>query len=177
APNYTHVDNLLLRADLKQSEKTDWVLRYSVQGLDQLHDDTLPSNSVYSGNGALRKALNQNGILTNNHRFARFTNDVRIGASRFQVLDKAQDANFDPTTIGLPAGPMLTFLLSGLDSRYSGARKGVTGAMTGWYNAFWNTTNSPTAMAPSLDGLFPFARIGSPLSAPGGRRDTTVFAS
>ncbi|MGH9521157.1 MAG: hypothetical protein ACRD3E_01345, partial [Terriglobales bacterium] len=177
APNYTHVDNLLLRADFKQSEKTDWVLRYSVQNLDQLHDDTLPSNTVYPGNGGYRKALNQNGILTNNHRFARMTNDLRVGASRFQVLDKAQDATFDPTTIGLPAGSMMTFLLSGLDARYSGARKGVTGAMTGWYNAFWNTASSPNAMAPSLDGLFPFARVGAPLGAPGERRDTTVFAS
>lgn len=177
APNYTHVDNMLLRADMKQSEKTDWVLRYSVQGLDQLHDDTLPSNSTYPGNGALRKAVNQNGILTMNHRFGKLTNDVRAGASRFQVIDKAQDAGFDPTSIGLPPGSMETFLLSGLDSRYSGARKGVAGAMTGWYNAFWNTTNSPDAIAPSLDGLFPFARIGAPLSAPSERRDTAIFAS
>jgi hypothetical protein len=177
APNYTKVDNLLLRGDFLQSANTDWIVRYSVQRLNQLHDDTLPVNRLYPGNGAIRHALNQSMVVTYSHRFGKAANEFRVGASRFQVIEKPQDGSFDPTTLGLPAGNMWTFLLSGLDTRYSGARKGVAGAYAGWYNAFWNSAIAPNAMAPSLDGLFPFARIGAPLSAPGERRDTTAFAS
>lgn len=178
APNYTNVDNMLLRTDFKQSEQTDWTLRYSIQDLKQLHDDTLPSGGLYPGNGAVRTALNQNGILSYSHRFgAKATNEARAGASRFQVIETPQDARFDATTIGLPDSPMMTFLLSGLDPRYSGARQGTFGAYTGWYNSFWNQSAAPTSMVPSLDGLFPFARIGAPLGAPGVRRDSEVFGT
>ena len=60
APNYTNVDNYLGRVDFTQSDRTDWTFRYNLQNLSQLHDDTLPSSSVYPGNGAQRAVLNQN---------------------------------------------------------------------------------------------------------------------
>lgn len=178
APNYTDVDNILLRTDFKTGYASDWIIRYSAQSLNQLHDDTLPRSTVYPGNGAYRDALNQSLVLGLTHRFDLATvGDLRLGATRFQIYETPQDANFDAGSYGLAtgSGEMLTYLLSGLDSRYSGASKGVGGAFTGWYNSFWNTSNSPTAMAPSLDGLFPFARIGAPLNAPSKRRDTTEF--
>jgi len=173
APNYTDVDNILLRTDFKTGYASDWIIRYSAQSLNQLHDDTLPTSSVYPGNGALRDALNQSLELGLTHRFdVSSVGDLRFGATRFQIYETPQDADF---SLAGTSGETATYLLSGLDPRYSGASKDVSGAYTGWYNSFWNTSNSPTAMAPSLDGLFPFARIGAPLSAPSKRRDTTEF--
>lgn len=178
APNYTNVDNMLLRTDFKQSEQTDWMARYSVQRLNQLHDDTLPSGGLYPGNGALRAALNQSAIISLSHRFgSHLSSEAHIGASRFQVVETPQDHTFDARSIGLPDAPMMTFLLSGLDTRYSGARQGVFGAYTGWYNSFWNQIAAPNAMVPSLDGIFPMSRIGAPLGAPGSRRDSEVFGT
>ncbi|MGI9101434.1 MAG: carboxypeptidase regulatory-like domain-containing protein [Terriglobales bacterium] len=184
APNYSKIHNLLLRADYKQSQNSDVLIRYAIQSLNQLHDDTLPSSELYPGNGAVRHALNQSAILGFSHRFSpKVSNDARIGMTRFQVIETPQDAGFDPTTLGLPAGPMWTLLLSGLDSRYSGAAPtqggGAAnfGAYTGWQNAFWSTAGATNVMAPTLDGLFPFARLGAPLAAPSGRRDTTVFGT
>ena len=59
APNFTHVNNLLLKGDYKQK----WNVRYSVQDLSQLHDDTLPASGQYPGNGANRgKCINRNAL-------------------------------------------------------------------------------------------------------------------
>jgi hypothetical protein len=177
SPNYTNVDNVLFRTDFKSGYASDWLIRYSGQRLGQLHDDTLPASSAYPGNGAIRNALNQSLAIGLTHRLDNSaTTDLRFGATRFQIFETPQDAAFNAAADGLAGNEMMTYLLSGLDSRYSGARQGVSSAYTGWYNAFWNTSNSPNAMAPSLDGLFPFARIGAPLSAPSKRRDTTLFA-
>ena len=49
APNYTNVDNYLGRLDFTQSDHTDWTFRYNLQNLSQLHDDSLPSSSIYPG--------------------------------------------------------------------------------------------------------------------------------
>jgi Carboxypeptidase regulatory-like domain/TonB dependent receptor len=174
APNYTNVDNYLGRIDFTQSDRTDWTFRYNLQDLSQLHDDTLPSSSTYPGNGAQRAVLNQNLVTTFTHRFSdHFSNVLRAGFTRFQVTETPQDANFNAANAGLPSGPMQTYLLSGLDPQYSGAAPKVDGAFGGWANSVWfpHLAKVPV-ITPSLDGLFPFARLGAPLSAPGKRRDT-----
>ena len=161
APNYTNVDNYLGRLDFTQSDRTDWTFRYNLQNLGQLHDDTLPSSSVYPGNGAQRAVLNQNLVATFTHRFSdRFSNVLRGGFTRFQVKETAQDASFNASRAGLPSGPMQTYLLSGLDPQYAGAScPGGTctnGAWGGWNDSVWNPyfSNVPV-ITPSLDGLFP----------------------
>ena len=50
----------MARLDFNQSDKSNWSLRYNLQDLHQLHDDTLPSSTVYPGNGSNTSALNQN---------------------------------------------------------------------------------------------------------------------
>jgi len=174
APNYTNVNNYLGRIDFTQSDKTEWTFRYNLQQLSQLHDDTLPSSTVYPGNGAQRAVLNQNLVLTFTHRFSdQLSNVIRGGFTRFQVKETPQDADFNPASIGLPSGPMRTYLLSGLDPQYAGASVGINGAWAGWYDSVWFPYFlSQPAIAPSLDGLFPFARIGAPLSAPAERQDS-----
>lgn len=176
APNYTNVDNYLGRIDFTQSDRTDWTLRYNLQRLSQLHDDTLPSSSNYPGNGAQRSVQNQNAVLTFTHRFSdRFSNVVRGGFTRFRVTETPQDANFNTAQAGLPSGPMQTYLLSGLDPQYAGAGPGINGAWGGWNDSVWASPFYSTGIpviTPSLDGLFPFARLGAPLGAPGKRRDT-----
>ena len=174
APNYTNVDNYLGRVDFTHNPDTDWTFRYNLQHLSQLHDDTLPSSPVYPGNGSNRAVLNQNLVVTFTHRFTdRFSNVLRGGFTRFQVTETPQDANFNGAKVGLPSGPLPTYLLSGLDPQYAGASPGVNGAVGGWYDAVWFPyfLSSPV-IAPSLDGLFPFARLGAPLSAPGKRQDS-----
>lgn len=172
APNYTNVNNYLGRLDFTQSQNTDWTFRYNLQNLSQLHDDTLPSSSVYPGNGAQRAVLNQNLVLTFTHRFSdRLSNVIRGGFTQFRVTETPQDANFNASAAGLPAGSMRTYLLSGLDPQYAGSMPGVNGAWAGWYDSVWYPKSSVPLIAPSLDGLFPFTRLGAPLSAPGKRRD------
>jgi hypothetical protein len=173
APNYTNVDNYLGRIDFTQSDRTDWTFRYNLQNLSQLHDDTLPSSTVYPGNGSRRAVLNQNLVGTFTHRFSdHFSNVLRGGFTRFQVKETPQDANFNTAQAGLPSGPMQTYLLSGLDPQYAGASQFVNGATGGWFDAVWSPPSNVPVISPSLDGLFPFARIGAPLGAPGKRRDT-----
>jgi|HubBroStandDraft_6_1064221.scaffolds.fasta_scaffold00450_4 hypothetical protein len=174
APNYTNVGNYLGRVDFTQSDRTDWTFRYNLQNLSQLHDDTLPSSSVYPGNGAQRAVLNQNLVVTFTHRFSnQFSNVLRGGFTRFQVTETPQDANFDPAKVGLPSGSLPTYLLSGLDPQYAGASPAGNGAFGGWYDSIWFPFfSSVPVITPSLDGLFPFARLGAPFSAPGKRRDT-----
>ena len=183
APNYTNVSNYLGRLDFDQSEHTSWTARYNLQQLSQLHDDTLPSSSVYPGNGAVRGALNQNAVLSLTHRFSdNVTNVLRGGFTRFQVTETPQDASFNASQIGLPSGQMRTYLLSGLDPQYTAAMPGSLGASAGWINSVWlplyDQLNFQQASAPvvtpSLDGLFPMARIGAPLSAPGKRQDSEI---
>jgi hypothetical protein len=177
APNYTNVDNYMVRLDFNQSDKSNWSLRYNLQDLHQLHDDTLPSSTVYPGNGSNTSALNQNLTLTFLHEFSpNMTNEARVAFTRFQVLEAPQDQNFNASNVGLNSGPMPTFLLSGLDPQYAGAKPGVPGAFGGWYDSFWSSSpmvaSSYTQITPSLDGLFPFARIGAPLGSPSQRRDS-----
>jgi len=186
APNYTNVDNYLGRLDFIQSDHTDWTFRYNLQDLSQLHDDSLPSSSFYSGNGAQRAVLNQNLVGTFTHRYSeRLTNVIRLGFTQFRVKETPQDANFNAIRIGLPAGPMPTFLLSGLDPQYAGAdaptatSAAVNGAWGGWSDSAWhppypNVTGSWPIITPTLDGLFPFARIGAPFNAPGMRQDREI---
>src|SRR5271165_6859019 len=175
APNYTNVDNYLARLDFNQSDKSSWTVRYNLQDLHQLHDDTLPSSTIYPGNGSNTSALNQSLVLTFTHQFSQnLTNEARVGFTRFQVIETPQDQNFNASNIGLPSGPVPTFSLSGLDPQYAGASQGVPGGFAGWYNSFWaSSLKGPyTPVTPSLDGLFPFAQIGAPLGSPGQRRDT-----
>ncbi len=173
APNYTNVSNYLGRLDFTQSSFTDWTFRYNLQDLSELHDDTLPASSVYSGNGAVRAVLNQNMVLTFTHRFSdSVSNVLRGGFTRFKVDETPQDANFNPASVGLPSGAMQTYELSGLDPQYAGASPGTNGAWGGWYDAAWEPPSNTPVIAPSLDGLFPFARIGAPLNAPSKRQDT-----
>ena len=178
APNYTNVHNLLMRADVVQSGKATWTFRYSTQVLDQLHDATLPSTSQYPGNGALRNALNQNLSGTLTYALSNtITNEARVGMTRFRVDESAQDRGLDATTLGLPNKQMMTFLLGGIDPQYSGSTTKNYGATAGWADTFWVPYAFSTvsqSMYPSLDGLFPFARLGAPASAPAQRGDTTL---
>lgn len=179
APNYTHVHNFLARTDYKQSDTSTWNVRYVLQDLNQLHDDTLPKTSVYPGNGAVRDALNQNLSIGFSHNFSSTViNDARAGYNRFNVEETPQDAKFDATSIGLPYSAMETFILSGLDPQYSGASNGINGAFAGYGDTFWQGgvgAGQNAVMNPSLDFLFPFARLGAPLNAPSQRIDTTWY--
>jgi hypothetical protein len=162
------------------TNKTTVSVRYAVQGLNQLHDDTLPKQSQYPGNGAFRDALNQNLTGTISHSFTpRLINDVRVGYSRFRVEEEAQDQSFNASALGvsgfnIPSRAMPTVFLNGLDQQYSGAVPGFAGAYRIWYDP---SSATPQFQLPTLDYLFPMARIGAPLNAPSGRKDTTIFAA
>ncbi len=177
APNYTRVHNGLARLDIMKSAANSVTFRYVAQGLNQLHDDTLPVQATYPGNGAIRNALNQNANATWTHTFSStLINEARFGFSRFNVSESAQDASFNATTLGrgansiFPNRSLSTFLLNGMDAQYSGATPGTDGAYCSWYEFF---AVGP-CQAPTLDYLFPFARLGAPLTAPSSRRDDTV---
>ncbi len=201
APNYTHVHNVLLRSDWSKSAVTSASIRYVTQSLQQLHDDSLPKpadKSGYPGNGALRHAFNQNlSIAVKRTLFSGMINESRVGVNRFNLHETAQDTSFDARTLGLagsslPGSALPTFILSGLDPRYSGAYIGVNGAFGSWAEVLNGTRcppgkpcnvgllqgllglPNPSPMAPSLDGQFPFARLGAPLTAPSARIDTTL---
>ena len=174
APNYTHVHNGLFRSDYVYSQKTDLSLRYVIQDLNQLHDDTLPEQSNYIGNGILRHALNQNLSATVSHTFSsNWVSDARVGFNRFGLTENPQDAGFDARTLGLPDAQLPTILLNGLDPQYGGASPAINGAFAGWSDVF--VINQTVDLFPTLDGRFPLARLGAPLGAPYDRRDTTWF--
>jgi hypothetical protein len=182
APNYTNVHNGLARVDIVKSASDSFTLRYVAQGLNQLHDDTLPEQANYPGNGAFRGALNQSFNATWSHSFSStLINEARFGFQRFHVNEAAQDASFDATTLGNP-GPniygtasnypnraLATILLNGMDAQYSGAVRGTDGAYCSWFEFF---AVGP-CQAPTLDYLFPFARLGAPLNAPSEQQDDT----
>ncbi|MCI0353887.1 MAG: TonB-dependent receptor [Acidobacteria bacterium] len=184
APNYTRVDNALARLDYVQSEASSWIVRYAVQKLDQLHSATLPATGPYPGNGALRDALNHNLSVSFSHNFsASVINEIRGGFNRFRVDETAQDASFDATTLGvagfnLPSSALPAIFLYGIDAQSSGAigqapglfGEAFNGAISGW-------SDGSSLMRPTLDYLFPFARLGAPLTAPSGRDDVTLFFS
>src|SRR5262249_19835930 len=89
-----------------------------------------------------------------------------------------QDAKFNATSLGLPNAAMPAFVLSGIDTRVTGAAApGTLGAMGGWFDSLWNGPGNHTPITPSLDGWFPFPRLGPPLTAPSQRRDTQMFAA
>jgi len=170
APNYTNVHNFLLRSDVIQTEKTSWNLRYAIQTLDQLHDDTLPKQSQYPGNGANRNALNHNATVSMAHSFTNaLINEARFAFTRFDVTEEPQDHHFDATSIGMPYAQMMTTQLTGIDTQYSGAEPGVGGAYGSWAGT--------DPMDPTLAYLFPYARLGAPATAPSSVRDTTWLGS
>jgi hypothetical protein len=184
APNYTHVHNLLFRPDIDLGKKGQLSIRYTGQILDQLHDDSLPAHlpSGYPGNGANRKAQNQSAALVHIFAFGsgKSVNEARLAFTQYRVDEVAQDHNF--TSPAVAGAQVQTFVLSGIDNRLAGAGPGRSGAIGGWYDSFWNqipgnSVYSPSAVTPSLDGDFPFARIGAPLSAPSAHRDTQVQAA
>lgn len=182
APNFTHVHNGLARVDIVKSEANSFTLRYVAQGLRQLHDDTLPEQPNYPGNGAFRGALNQSFNATWSHTFSpALINETRFGFQRFHVNESAQDAGFNATTLGNP-GPniygtasnypnraLATFLLNGMNTQYSGATRGTDGAYCSWFEFFAILP----CQAPTLDYLFPYARLGAPLNTPSSQRDDT----
>jgi hypothetical protein len=180
APNYTHVHNIHIRPDIPLGSRGTLSMRYTGQLIDQLHDDTLPTSSVYAGNGAHRKGQNQSAAITHNLPFRKNVNLLNIGFTQFRVDEVAQD------------GGLRTFVISGIDTQTTGAKPGTPGYMGGWSDSFWQvcgggiaipgctgstpTNQSPSPITPSLDGDFPLARIGAPLSAPSAHRDTEAFA-
>ena len=167
APNYTNVHNFLGRSDWAINSKSSLTVRYALQDLNQLHDASLPRQSQYPGNGALRDALNQNLSVSYSRSFTpNLINELRAGITRFHVDETAQDHRFDATTLGLPTSAMRTVLLNGLDPRYSGATVGTSGAFDNW--------GGSAPMAPTLDYLFPYARLGAPFGAPTKRVDTNL---
>lgn len=183
APNYTHVHNVFVRPDIDLGKKGTLSIRYAGQILDQLHDDSLPEQpSGYPGNGANRKAQNQSVALVHTLAFAngKSVNEARLGFTQYRVDEVAQDHKFSSPVIAGAQVP--TFVLSGVDNRLAGATPGTPGAVGGWYDSFWqqqsgDPTLSPSRVMPSLDGDFPFARIGAPLSAPAAHRDTQLQAA
>ncbi|ADW71073.1 outer membrane beta-barrel protein [Granulicella tundricola] len=189
APNYTHVHNLHVRPELSLGSLGTVSLRYTGQLIDQLHDDTLPAGEAYPGNGANRRAQNQSAAITYNLPFGQSLNTMNIGFTQFRVDDVAQDRNFSAASLGLAAGSLSTFAISGIDTRITGAAPAQPGLMGGWYDSFWNacpngtascttaSRNSPSAITPSLDGQFPLPRIGAPLGAPSKHRDSEAFFS
>src|SRR4051812_18942783 len=182
APNFTNVHNALVRADYKKSDTLKFNIRYAGQLLNQLHDDTLPEGGAYPGNGANRKAQNQNGTVYIEKTYKKITNETRLSLSQFRFTESPQDAAFNATTLGLKNTSLQTILLSGLDPRYSGAAVNTQGAYGGWMDSFWSADaalnpSTTTRMLPTLDGLFPFARLGAPLDAPSLHRDTNWSVS
>lgn len=174
APNYTDVHNYLVRSDFIHSEKTTLSMRYAIQFLDQLHDSTLPEQGNYPGNGAMRDALNQNLNLAWSHNInTAWITEFRAGYNRFKVTETPQDAEFNPASIGLPLSGMPTVMLNGFDSQSSGSGPTINGAFASWSDFF--TFGTGLEVFPTLDYLFPFARLGAPLGAPLRRRDTTAF--
>lgn len=177
ADNYINVNNALIRMDWQKSQKNLLGFRYAGQLISQLHDETVPRSSTYAGNGAYRNAQNQNGAFTWNHTLnPKVLNEMRLGFTQFRVQETPRDQSFDAKTLGLASSIMPTIALSGIDPQYSGAQNGIAGAVGGWYDGFWAATPS-VAMLPTLDGRFPFARLGAPQSAPSLRRDSTWLAA
>lgn len=190
APNYTHVHNAHLRPEYSLRRFGTLSLRYTGQLLDQLHDDTLPTGGAYPGNGADRRAQNQSAALTHSLPFGPSINTMNVGFTQFRVDEVAQDRGFDASALGLGSGNLSTFVISGVDTRTTGAAPGQPGVMGGWFDSFWNacangttvcpgaaSRTSPSPITPSLDGQFPLARIGAPLSAPSAHRDSEAFFS
>lgn len=189
APNNLMVNNVFGRADWVQSASDSWNLRWIGQWLDQLHDATLPAVGSYPGNGANRTAFNQNLNISQTHVFSsNLLNSAHVGFSRFFLQERAQDRNFDPTTLGLAPGAMKSYFLSGLDPQYSGAVNAAffgtpaNGAIGGWNDSCFTSPYTGfgggcTSLEPTLDGLFPMARIGAPAYAPSDREDWSVFAA
>src|SRR5205085_5551113 len=76
---------------------------------------------------------------------------------------------------------MMTVLMSGLDPQYSGAVPAAQvaccnadGATSGWVDSpdgFFGFS----AIDPTLDGMFPYARLGAPLYAPSVHDDWSWF--
>ncbi|MBT9330188.1 TonB-dependent receptor [Paracidobacterium acidisoli] len=190
APNFTHVHNVLVRPDIILPHEQSLSLRYTGQILDQLHDDNLPAQVDYAGNGAERFAQNQSAALSLSGRLfggaSRYgNNELRIGFTQFRLDELPQDRHSGANAY-LP-----TFVLSGVDSQYAGAKSGTPGAFGGWFDSFWASCGgtvgsghcpnysqpaaawqSPSPVTPSLDGEFPMARLGAPLVAPSQHRDS-----
>ena len=174
APNHTDVHNYLFRSDYVYSANTSLSARYAIQFLNQLHDSTLPEQSNYPGNGAVRDALNQNLSIGFSHTFnPDWISEFRVGYNRFNVDETPQDSGFNTASIGLPLASMPTIMLNGFDSQYSGSGPAINGGFTSWSDFF--AGGSGFEAFPTLDYLFPFARLGAPLGAPLRRRDTTAF--
>ena len=174
APNYTHVHNGLLRADMVLSSRSTVTIRYAIQRLTQLHDDTLPAQVNYAGNGALRDSLNHNIAVIYSKVFSPSTlGESRISFNRFGVGESPQDAGNHPTNLlGLPFAQMPTFLLNGLDAQYGGTIPLTDGASGGWGEGASTSDGLRfTPTGPTLDYKFPFARIGAPLTAPSSTGD------
>jgi len=179
APNYTTVHNALVRSDYIHSDKTSFSARYAMQFLNELHDNTLPRTPQYAGNGAFRDVVNQNLNISYTHTFTpAWITEARVGFNRFRVNETPQDHNLNASTLGLPNAALPTILLNGIDPQYSGAGPFFEGATAGWsdfFNAAFGSGFFSREQFPTLDHLFPFARIGAPLGAPTHRRDTTLF--
>lgn len=179
APNYTNAHNVLLRADYNANQRSTYLIRYNGQLLDQLHDDSLPAGGAYPGNGAIRRAQNQSALVANTYSSAKgWVNDARVSVTHFRLDDRPEDSGFNASP-QLPTAAVPTFELSGIDSRAVGAAPGQPGAFGGWYDSFWGGagTTAPSPITPSLDGLFPFARIGAPLTSPSQNRDLQALGA
>jgi len=177
APNWTDVHNFLVRTDWIKSEATNVSIRYALQRLNQLHDDTLPRQSTYPGNGIYRDVLNHNLSIGWSHSLSSHTiNEARVGFNRFSLTETPQDSSFDPQSVGLDLSAMPLFQMSGIDPQLSGTYLNTPGAASGWTNWYYGPV-AVNPIAPTLDNRFPFAHLGAPLGAPMGRTDTTIFGS
>jgi hypothetical protein len=193
-PNHTMVHNGVGRVDWVYGPKDSFGARWLGQWLDQLHDDTMPASGTYAGNGSNRNAFNQNLDLNYTHIFSStLLNQAHAGFNRFLLKESPQDRNFDATTLGLSNPKMMTYMLAGLDPQYSGAvpayAAGCTGtgacngAIGGWNDSpdgtfqFLGGAPAFNPMDPTMDGLFPFMRIGAPLYSPSVHEDWSWFGA
>ncbi|HEY4358180.1 MAG TPA: carboxypeptidase-like regulatory domain-containing protein [Acidobacteriaceae bacterium] len=194
APNYTHVHTVQVRPDILLGKLGSLGLRYTGQLLDQLHDDTLPANSAYPGNGADRRAQNQSVAISHVIQFKQSRNILNVAFTQYRVDEVAQDRRFNVAGTGLGLSSMPTIAISGIDPATTAPAGSSQGYMGGWYDSFWQTNcpaasglgscqsssasqGSPSPITPSQDGNFPMARLGAPLVAPSRHRDTEAFVS
>src|SRR5207248_102272 len=86
--------------------------------------------------------------------YKKMINELRLGVTQFRFTESPQDAGFDASTLGFTNKSLQTILLSGLDTRYSGAAPGMSGAYGGWWDSFWSNSagaNTSAFRAPSFD--------------------------
>lgn len=102
AANHTDSDNFLGRIDWRIGSRIGMSFKYNIQRINQLQGGNVPTTTAYPGNGTRVNGRNQNFSYNYVQQLtSRMTNEFRFGWNRFRLTTVAQDAGFDPTTLGL----------------------------------------------------------------------------